>query len=94
MFLPGRLIKNWYNQWITVGFGATEAMLFASPETGRFFHGDNVTMADVCLVPQLINARNFHRDMTPVPTLQRISDVALAMPAFQQAMPSNQKDFE
>jgi hypothetical protein len=90
---PEGAIKNWYNQWITVGFGATEAMLSASPETGRFCHGDNVTM-DVCLVPQLINARNFDRDMTPFPTLQRISDAALAMPAFQQAMPSNQKDFE
>jgi glutathione S-transferase len=75
-------------------FAAIESMLAASPETGRFCHGDNVTVADVCLVPQVINARNFDLDMTPFPTLQRISDAALAMPAFERAMPSNQKDFE
>jgi glutathione S-transferase len=69
-------------------------MLSASPETGRFCHGDNVTMADICLVPQVINARNFDLDMTAFPTLRRISDAALALPEFERAMPSNQKDFE
>ncbi len=91
---PEDAIKNWCNRWIADGFGAIEAMLAGSPETGRFFHGDNVTMADICLVPQVINARNFNLDMTNFPTLQRISDAALAMPAFERAMPSNQKDFE
>jgi len=91
---PEDAVKSWYNQWIADGFGAIEAMLAASPDTGRFCHGDNVTMADICLVPQVINARNFDLDMTTFPTLQRISDAALAMPAFDRAMPSNQKDFE
>jgi hypothetical protein len=63
-------------------------------EDDRFCHGDKVTMADICLVPQVINARNFDLDMTPFPTLQRISDAALALPEFERAMPSNQKDFE
>lgn len=91
---PEDAIKRWYNRWIADGFGAIETMLSASSETGRFCHGDNVTMADICLVPQVINARNFDLDMTPFPTLQRISDAALAMPEFERAMPSNQKDFE
>lgn len=51
-------------------------------------------MADICLVPQVLNARNFDLDMTPFPTLQRTSDAALALPEFERAMPSNQKDFE
>ncbi|MGF6781315.1 maleylacetoacetate isomerase [Paraburkholderia sp. GAS334] len=91
---PEDAVKSCYNRWIADGFGAIEAMLAASPDTGRFCHGDNVTIADICLVPQVINARNFDLDMTPFPTLQRISDAALAMPAFERATPSNQKDFE
>ncbi|WNC94430.1 maleylacetoacetate isomerase [Paraburkholderia sp. FT54] len=91
---PEDAVRNWYNLWIADGFGAIEAMLARSPETGRFCHGDNVTMADICLVPQVINARNFDLDMTPFPTLQRISNAALALPAFDRAIPSNQKDFE
>lgn len=91
---PEDAVKSWYNQWIADGFCAIEAMLAASPDTGRFCHADHVTMADICLVPQVINARNFDLDMTTFPTLQRISDAALAMPAFDRAMPSNQKDFE
>jgi maleylacetoacetate isomerase len=91
---PEPAIKDWYNRWIADGFFAIEGILAGSPETGRFCHGDNVTMADICLVPQVINARNFDLDMTPFPTLQRVSNAALSMPAFEQAMPSNQKDFE
>lgn len=63
---PEDAIKDWYNRWIADGFSAIEAMLAASPETGRFCHGDNITMADICLVPQVINARNFDLDMTPI----------------------------
>lgn len=91
---PEDAIKDWYNRWIADGFSALEAMLAASPETGRFCHGDNITMADICLVPQVINARNFDLDMTPFPHVQRISDEALATPEFERAMPSSQKDFE
>lgn len=91
---PEDAVKNWYNHWIADGFFAIEAMLGASSETGRFCHGDNVSMADICLVPQVINARNFDLDMTPFPTVQRISDAAMEMPAFRRALPVNQKDFE
>ncbi|WP_408202183.1 glutathione S-transferase C-terminal domain-containing protein [Paraburkholderia sediminicola] len=91
---PEDAIKDWYNRWIADGFEAIEGMLATSPETGRFCHGDSVTMADVCLVPQVVDARNFDLDMTAFPILQRISGAALALPAFERAMPSNQKDFE
>jgi maleylacetoacetate isomerase len=91
---PEEALRDWYNRWIADGFEAIEGMLASSPETGRFCHGDSVTMADICLVPQVVNARNFDLDMTPFPILQRISEAALALPAFESAMPSNQKDFE
>jgi maleylpyruvate isomerase len=87
-------VGKWYNHWIAAGFAAIEALLATSPDTGRFCHGDDVTIADVCLVPQVINARNFDLDLSPFPTLKRISKAALALPAFERAMPHNQKDAE
>jgi maleylpyruvate isomerase len=85
-------VQAWYNHWITEGFAAIEAMLAASPQTGRFCHGDSPGLADVCLVPQVVNSRNFGLDLSPYPTIGRIFDACLAMPEFESAMPANQPD--
>lgn len=82
----------WTLHWMRVGFEAMEDLLVAVPETGRFCHGDSPGMADCCLVPQLFNARRFQLDLEPYPTLLRIEQACLALPAFEAARPENQPD--
>ncbi|HTK35235.1 MAG TPA: maleylacetoacetate isomerase [Caulobacteraceae bacterium] len=89
---PEPTVQAWYNHWIAEGFAAMEPMLATSPQTGRFCHGDTPTLADLCLVPQVVNSRNFGLDLSPYPTILRIFDACLAMPEFETAMPGNQPD--
>jgi maleylpyruvate isomerase len=91
---PEAAVQAWYNHWIAEGFGALETALASAPETGRFCHGDTVTLADLCLVPQVVNAGNFKFDLGPYPTLRRIAETAMALPAFERAHPANQDDAE
>lgn len=86
-------VQRWYNHWIAEGFAALEVML-RSDLTGDFCHGDEPTLADVCLVPQVINSRNFKLDMTPYPTVSRIFEACMALPPFADAMPERQPDAE
>jgi len=59
----------------------------AAPRAGAFLFGDTPTIADVCLVPQLYNARRFNIPITPYPTLRRADETASALPAFAAAHP-------
>jgi maleylacetoacetate isomerase len=65
-----------------------------SPETGRFCHGDTPTLADICLIPQMANARRVNLDLASYPTILRIEHTALAHPAFAAALPAAQPDAE
>lgn len=85
---------GWYKYWIDVGFEALERQLSRDPATGRFCHGDAPTLADVCLVPQIANARRVAMDLTPYPTLLRIEAACQAIPAFADAAPAKQPDAE
>src|SRR5262245_37796122 len=76
---------EWYRHWVTEGLEALEAM--AAPRAGAFLFGDTPTIADVCLVPQLYNARRFSVPITPYPTLRRADESASALPAFAAAHP-------
>jgi maleylacetoacetate isomerase len=76
---------EWYRHWVTEGLEALEAM--AAPRAGAFLFGDTPTLADVCLVPQLYNARRFSVPMAPYPTLRRADESASALPAFAAAHP-------
>ena len=76
-------IDRWYRHWITEGFAALEAM---APESG-FFGGDQPNLADVCLVPQMANARRFETDLAPFPKLLRIDAACNELEAFQKAAP-------
>lgn len=83
---------NWVRHWIEDGFAAMEAMLHQHPSTGTFCDGDMPTIADCCLVPQVYNARRFGIDLAAYPTMVRIEQACLALPAFDAARPENQPD--
>ena len=84
----------WSRHWIETGFDAYEATLAREAGTGAFSHGDQPTMADMCLVPQVFNATRFKVDMKRYPTIQRIYDTCMKHPAFDAAQPSKQPDAE
>jgi maleylacetoacetate isomerase len=84
--------KGWYAHWIAEGFGALEAFLAAHGRTGRHCLGDAVTLADVCLVPQVFNAERFGCDVSPYPTIARLYRAGLELPAVQAAHPAGQAD--
>lgn len=90
----GDEVLAWTQHWISLGFDALEKLLVSSPETGRFCYGDAPTLADICLIPQMANARRANMDVSAWPTLHRIEQAALALPAFDRALPAHQPDAE
>jgi maleylacetoacetate isomerase len=84
----------WCRHWTAEGFAALEQRLATEPETGRFCHGDQPTLADVCLIPQMVSSQRWGTDLEPYPTLRRIYDTCLELEAFVAAMPANQPDVE
>jgi maleylacetoacetate isomerase len=75
----------WIHRWIGEGFAALEAL--AAPRAGRFLFGDAPTLADICLVPQMYNARRFEVPLDGFPLLVRADAEAAAHPAFAAAHP-------
>ncbi|MCF7766190.1 MAG: maleylacetoacetate isomerase [Achromobacter pulmonis] len=84
----------WYQHWVRQGLEALEAQLAGSAATGKFCHGDTPTMADLCLVPQVANARRFDCDLGAMPTVVRIDTACRELPAFDAAAPGKQPDAE
>ena len=87
-------VTEWQRHWIATGFAALETTLAGDARTGAFCHGDTPTIADICLIPQMANARRVSLELSPYPTLTRIEAHALAHPAFEAALPKNQPDAE
>ena len=82
-------VDRWYAHWISEGLPALEAM--AAPQAGAFLHGDGPTLADVCLVPQLYNARRYNVPLDAYPTLLRAEENANKLDAFAKAHPDRQE---
>lgn len=87
-------IGRWFNHWIALGFAGLEATLATNAATGRFCYGDTPGLADICLVPQVFNSRRYNLDLGPYPTIARIFEVCMKVPAFDRAQPSKQPDAE
>ncbi|XP_008118323.1 maleylacetoacetate isomerase isoform X3 [Anolis carolinensis] len=81
---------DWAQRSISSGFEALERIL--QETAGRYCVGDEVTMADLCLVPQVYNADRYQVDLTPYPTIRRINKALLELEAFQTSHPSRQPD--
>lgn len=87
---PQEAVDDWYRHWVVEGLAALDAL--AAERAGAFLYGDEVTMADICLVPQLFNARRFAVPLEPFGTLLRAEASALALPAFVAAHPERQEE--
>ena len=83
-------VTRWVRHWIDAGFAALEAQVRQHSAAGRCCFGDTVTLADICLVPQMYNARRFGCDLSPYPTLVSIDAHCAALEAFRRATPEAQ----
>jgi maleylpyruvate isomerase len=85
-------VDRWYHHWIREGFVGLESLALRHSGDGAHLFGSSVTIADVCLVPQLYNARRFRCDLAAFPTLTAIGAALEALPAFAAARPEAQPD--
>jgi maleylacetoacetate isomerase len=83
-------IDAWYHHWVIEGFEALEALV----QPGPYACGAQVTMTDVCLVPQVNNARRLKVPLDKFPKILGIEAACLKLPAFDRARPENQPDAE
>lgn len=88
--LEERDLNAWYRHWVAEGFAALEARLAAT--AGTYCFGDQVTLADLCLVPQVYNARRYSCELDPFPTILRIDAACQKLEAFAEAKPERQPD--
>lgn len=86
--VPEPARDDWYRHWVQEGFVALEAM---AADCGAYLSGEIPGLADICLVPQMYNARRFDTDLAPYPTLVRIDAALTALPAIAAAHPDRAK---
>jgi maleylpyruvate isomerase len=83
-------IDAWYHHWIRLGFEAIETMIAPGP----YAFGEQVTLADICLVPQVYNARRLKVPLDHFPKIVAVDAACMKLPAFDRARPENQPDAE
>ena len=85
---------GWIQHWLGAGLAAMETLLAEHRGSGQFCHGDAVTFADICLVTQVTPAQTFKCDLTPYKHVNDFYERAMKLPAFADAAPPRQPDFE
>lgn len=88
----GKVNGDWYPHWVAEGFQGLEGFLQSERRSGAYCLGDQVTMADICLVPQVFNAQRFNCDLKPYPATMAIFERCMKLPAFSDTQPSRQAD--
>jgi maleylacetoacetate isomerase len=83
-------LDAWYHHWVLEGFEAIEALI----APGTYLYGDAVTLADICLVPQVFNARRLKVPLDKFPKILAVDAACMKLPAFDRARPENQPDAE
>ncbi len=84
--------NTWYRHWVAKGLSAFEAQLAGNDATGSFCHGDHPGLADICLVPQIFNAKRLDCPLDDYPVTMEIFDRCMEVEAFEAATPANQPD--
>ncbi|MBN9287425.1 MAG: maleylacetoacetate isomerase [Gammaproteobacteria bacterium 39-13] len=92
LHLSEELKNQWYHHWIREGFSAVEKVLKRNDKTTSFCFGEQPTLADICLVPQMYNAQRFKVKIEDFPVISRINENCLKLPAFINALPEKQPD--
>jgi len=86
--------EEWSRHWIRIGLDALEPQLADSASTGTYCHGETPSLADCCLVPQMVNAQRVRLPLEGYPTLRRIYENCQRLAAFAAAAPAAQPDAE
>ena len=85
-------VHEWYYHWLKQGFDAIEERLKHLPRKSHTCYGHEISLADICLIPQVYNAKRFNFEMTNYPLINDINDYCLTIDAFINAAPSNEID--
>lgn len=85
-------VNDWYRHWMAEGLRTLEDYVVREGLSGRFIHGDAISMADTCLVPQIFNAQRFSCPLDGYPTLMAVFENCMTLPAFKDTQPSTQAD--
>jgi maleylacetoacetate isomerase/maleylpyruvate isomerase len=88
--INGNAKQQWLDYWMTIGFKAIETQLASS--AGKFCFADQVTVADICLVAQVYNAKRFNIDLANYPLINKVVNNCNVLPAFIKSLPENQPD--
>lgn len=84
--------QAWYAHWINQGFHALEKIVANNQSSGKYCYGNNITVADICLIPQVYNAQRFSVSLEKFPHIQKINDHCLLLDCFKDAHPDKQPD--
>jgi len=85
--------SSWTKHWLELGLTGVEKTLSSKPRLGKFCLGDTPGMADVCLIPQIMNAKASDCDLSPYPEIQKVFDACMKLPAFIEASWESQIDY-